>query len=283
MDKFVEGGQILYDLGCRSHGVCQAILSQILGKREITHVRVDKRKALVTCTNCCNSTEICNVGGQCGTNPVHKPSFYKYCYECPHATTNPEDCQRIALCTQHQTCYTTQSINRNGELKWQHGCVPTQECSSMTTSGNYSCVTCCDGDFCNDQCTFTTSTTTAPSTTTPLSTSTPLSRTTPLSTTSLPSTTTVPSARPNNTHVEINPQQYNYGGNVRIVCKSTGHPTPFFVFVFKNSVLESNILELGNVLIVQNYQPKNDGDYLCVAKNSLGSDVVPFHLQGHHS
>jgi hypothetical protein len=40
-------------------------------------------------------------------------------------------------------------------------------------------------------------------------------------------------AKPNNTHVDISPQQYNYGGNVRIVCKSTGHPTPFFVFLFK--------------------------------------------------
>ena len=48
--------------------VCQAIINQALGKREITPVIVDKRKTIVTCTNCCNSTEICNVGGQCGTN-----------------------------------------------------------------------------------------------------------------------------------------------------------------------------------------------------------------------
>ncbi|XP_021367650.1 uncharacterized protein LOC110459631 isoform X1 [Mizuhopecten yessoensis] len=134
-----ERGMQLYQSGCMDSMHCANLLTNG------TVVRRTSKREITMCLECCEDN-YCNSGG-CnlpGFTAMH--GYAPVCFKCQDVRS-PEECDHIGRCNQGEACY----IHNSSPGHYQMGCKATQNCQHLNS--NSGCSTCCSGDFCNRQCT----------------------------------------------------------------------------------------------------------------------------------
>ncbi|CAC5384474.1 HSPG2 [Mytilus coruscus] len=245
-------GEVRWNHGCVPKQMCSisvGLLPSGFGKRNGYENSLHNRQATENCTECCDSKDLCNIDGLCGSQHQTPPSGYTLCYNCSDLR-HTNDCQNISLCGNNQQCPD----------------------SSLPPE---SCQTCCTTDLCNVNCNELTPTShmAYKSLQTTLTTKVTTEQTTRKSTTSVPWMKPI-------VQIHVNPTTTQYGSTVNITCDAMGIPTPNIDLLFKTSFgTPSNDKRQGSSIIISNFTSVNIGAYRCSTSNSLGRDQKTFHLQ----
>ncbi|XP_060555447.1 fibropellin-1-like isoform X5 [Ruditapes philippinarum] len=148
-----EFGEIVYNLGCLPNTVCNNFTNSINGQR-------------VTCSECCNSKDLCNANG-CSQQgyPEHRGPI---CYNCPLHTDSGK-CHNIEFCSTGEVCnivgksmfsetvYTSSCISKHAckPVEGNHVAIIGKRDVSMDKRSHeqHLCDSCCSEDLCNKNCT----------------------------------------------------------------------------------------------------------------------------------
>ncbi|KAK3607648.1 hypothetical protein CHS0354_010705 [Potamilus streckersoni] len=113
------------------------------------------------CSRCCK-TSFCNSNG-CGDDGFgSRDSRGPLCYDCQHVG-HPSECFKIVQCAHGEYCYIEERLWGDNDKVYFIGCRPKYHCRSASIVLNpdhviigrsvATCSECCDGDFCNTNCT----------------------------------------------------------------------------------------------------------------------------------
>ncbi|XP_060605438.1 uncharacterized protein LOC132757958 [Ruditapes philippinarum] len=109
-----------------------------------------------SCLQCCE-TSFCNSQGCGGTAFPPRQKRGPLCLDCAHVS-EPIDCDQIALCSSSESCR-IEKVKWGDSFQYHLGCESKIHCSSKSrqlvheTRAVPVCRACCDGDFCNRNCT----------------------------------------------------------------------------------------------------------------------------------
>ncbi|XP_045170437.2 uncharacterized protein LOC123532900 [Mercenaria mercenaria] len=147
-EQFVtSSGNILYNTGCMHNQRCFAF-------RDKRSSNISRRSTdISTCIECCQG-DFCNNKG-CGTKAVPADQRGPYCFHCD-SVLDPKACTNVATCLQNEICMLHSPADFVGlpEIVYKSACGRQSDCEklSQTVSSNRCSPTCCETDFCNDQC-----------------------------------------------------------------------------------------------------------------------------------
>ncbi|XP_060600891.1 uncharacterized protein LOC132754295 isoform X1 [Ruditapes philippinarum] len=109
-----------------------------------------------SCLQCCEKS-FCNSQGCGGTAFPPRQKRGPLCLDCAHIS-EPIDCDQIALCSSGESCK-VEKVKWGDSFQYHLGCESKIHCSSKSrelaheTRAVPVCRACCDGDFCNRNCT----------------------------------------------------------------------------------------------------------------------------------
>ncbi|XP_045169745.2 C-type lectin domain family 4 member A-like isoform X2 [Mercenaria mercenaria] len=145
-------GSIVYNIGCTHKQRCSIIGDRLVGKRTSNITRRSSTD-ISTCIECCHG-DFCNNQG-CGTKAVPVEQRGPYCYKCD-SLLDPKACSNVAVCLQNELCLLYSPVEFAGlpETIYKGTCGKQSDCNvlSHTASSSRCSPTCCNTDFCNDQC-----------------------------------------------------------------------------------------------------------------------------------
>ncbi|XP_060073868.1 SCO-spondin-like [Ylistrum balloti] len=140
-----NSGHIKFTSGCVSNQTCT--------KDYVTDYAAHGR---VTCLDCCQG-DMCNNKGCGDVGPKSRPYRGPYCFQCEHQS-QPSECEQLTICDVDQVCGVQEHIDGFG-IQFTSGCRGKLECQTHThilvgrdVSSVNGCNICCDGDFCNYEC-----------------------------------------------------------------------------------------------------------------------------------
>ncbi|XP_060601104.1 uncharacterized protein LOC132754484 [Ruditapes philippinarum] len=113
-----------------------------------------------SCLQCCENS-FCNSEGCGGTAFPPRQSRGPLCLDCAHVS-DPIDCDQVAFCSSDESCR-VEKVKWGDAYLYHLGCESTLQCSfeisrravdirSIETRSAAVCHACCDGDFCNRNC-----------------------------------------------------------------------------------------------------------------------------------
>ncbi|XP_045213955.2 macrophage mannose receptor 1-like [Mercenaria mercenaria] len=144
-------GNIVYNTGCLSKSKCSTVSGLLVGKRSTVIQR--SSSDLSTCIECCTG-DFCNNQG-CGTQTAPLGQRGPYCFNCD-SILDPKACSDVAVCEVDEKCmlYSPAEFSGLPEVVYRSQCETKVACDILSqAASNYACPpSCCDSDFCNDQC-----------------------------------------------------------------------------------------------------------------------------------